>query len=441
MSTNLQRISEKARQNPTMVFTSLYHHVTDIDNLRDCYWLLPAGKAAGIDHVTKATYGQALEANIADLSVRLKNMGYVPQPKRRAYVPKPGSPKGRPLGISCFEDKMVELAVKRVLEPIFEPMFEDFSYGYRPDRNPHQCVDEIGRTIQRKRVNYVVEADLRGFFDKVGHDWLLRFLKQRVGDPRIERLIIRMLKGGIMEDGLTTATIEGTPQGSILSPLLSNLYLHYVLDLWFQKRVRRGCQGEISMFRYADDFLVCFQYAGDAEKFHGSLDARLGKFSLTIAEEKTRIMPFGRFARDNAKRKGTKPGEFTFLSFTFYCGKARHGGFKVKRKTSRKKFSQSLSRLTDWLRKCRNRYRTSELVSRYITKVRGHLQYFGITDNSDRCSKFLYHAVVLLYKWLNRRSQRKAYTWKTFSPALNHWGWPKARVMVHMNPYSQIPNV
>jgi group II intron reverse transcriptase/maturase len=253
MSTDLTRIGEKARKEPKLVFTSLYHHVYDVDNLRSCYGDLGKDKAVGVDGVTKEQYGENLEENLQDLSCRLRDMKYKPQPKRRVYVPKPGSAKGRPLGISCFEDKIVEEAVKRVLEQIYETIFEDSSFGFRPGRNQHQCLGKLGETIQQKRVSYIAEADIKGFFNHVNHLWMIKFVQHRVGDPRIIRIINRMLKGGIMEDGLVTASEEGTPQGSILSPLLSNIYLHYVLDLWFRCVFAKQCQGEAYYFRYADD--------------------------------------------------------------------------------------------------------------------------------------------------------------------------------------------
>ena len=292
MGTNLTRIGEKARKDPKLVFTSLYHHITDIDNLRASYDKLLAHKASGIDGVTKEEYGKQLEENLRDLSSRLKRMGYRPSPKRRTYVPKPGSEKGRPLGISNFEDKIVEEATKRTLEPIYEAVFEDSSYGYRPGRSPHQCLDALGRTLQQKRVYRVVEADIKAFFDTVNHAWLMKFLKHRIGDERVLRLIVRMLKSGILEDGLVHATDQGTPQGSILSPLLSNIYLHYVLDVWFSRRVRRQCQGEAYYFRFADDFLACFQYKGEAESFRHQLEDRLEGFGLKLAMEKTHCLEF-----------------------------------------------------------------------------------------------------------------------------------------------------
>jgi RNA-directed DNA polymerase len=331
VSPNLERISVKARANPDLVFTSLYHHIADIDHLRACYQMLKGNKAVGVDEVTKSMYAEDLEANLQDLSARLKRMGYQPQPKLRVYIPKPGSEKGRPLGSSSFEDKIVELATKRVLEPLFESLFEACSYGYRPERSQHQCLDTLGRTLQQKRVNHLVEADIRGFFDAVNHEWLLKFLGQRIGDNRVLRLISRMLKAGIMEDGLVEAAEVGTPQGSILSPLLSNVYLHYVLDIWFQRRVRRHCRGEAFLFRFADDFLACFQHRTDAEAFLESLGERLEGFHLELAEEKTRHLEFGRYARANAYQRGEKAQEFTFLGMTFFCGKTRYGAFKVKR--------------------------------------------------------------------------------------------------------------
>ncbi len=434
MSTNLLWIGEKARKEPNLVFTTLYHHVTDVDNLRACYDDLPADKAVGVDGVTKEQYGKDLAQNLEDLSVRLKDMSYRPQPKLRSYVPKPGSAKGRPLGISCFEDKLVELSVKRVLEPIYEQIFENSSYGYRPDRSPHDCLDELGRTIQQKPVSYVVEADIRSFFDKVNHEWMLKFLEHRIGDPRMIRLIVRMLKAGIMEDGLVRASEDGTPQGSILSPLLSNIYLHYTLDLWFSRRFKKRCKGESYYFRFADDFLACFQYETEAVSFREQLEDRLQGFNLELALEKTRCIEFGRFARENAQKKGKKPEEFDFLGFTHYCGKTRKGFFKVKRRTSRKKFGLSLSRFTDWARKSRGRLTKGQMLRSARSRVLGHLNYYAITDNSERCNSYVYHASQILFKWINRKSQRRSYTWEGFRQALNYVGWPKPIIRKDLNP-------
>jgi RNA-directed DNA polymerase len=434
VATDLTRIGEKARKEPRLVFSSLYHHMCDVDNLRACYDALVAKKATGVDGVTKGEYGKNLEENLRDLSERMKRMGYRPEPKRRSYIPKSGSEKGRPLGISCFEDKIVEEAVKRTLEPIYEAVFEDSSYGYRPGRSQHRCLDELGRTIQQKKVSHIVEADIKGYFDSVNHEWMVTFLRHRIGDERVIRLIVRMLKSGILEDGLVRASEEGTAQGSILSPLLSNVYLHYVLDLWFSGRVSKQCQGEAYYFRFADDFLACFQYKGDAEGFRQRLGERLAGFGLQLAEEKTRCIEFGRFAREDANKRGEKPKEFSFLGFTHYSGKTKEGYFKVKRRTSRKKLGQSLRELTDWAKKVRPVLRKGEMLRQARIKVIGHLGYYAITDNLERCSYYVYRATRILFKWLNRKSQRKAYSWNGFNQALAWVGWPDPRRRKDLNP-------
>ena len=434
MGTDLTRIGEKARKEPGLVFTSLYHHICDVENLRASYDSLGARKATGEDGVTKEEYGKNLGENLRELSERLKRMGYRPGPKRRSYIPKAGSEKGRPLGISNLEDKIVEEATKRTLEPIYEAVFEDSSYGYRPGRNQHQCLDDLGRTIQQKKANYVVEADIKGFFDQVKHEWMIKFLRHRIGDERVIRLIIRMLKSGVMEEGLVHASEEGTPQGSILSPLLSNIYLHYVLDLWFSRRVSRQSRGEAYYFRFADDFIACFQYQEDAESFRERLKDRLEGFGLELSEEKTRCIEFGRFAREEAYKRGEKPKEFTFLGFTHYCGKTKEGYFKVKRRTSRKKLGESLERFTDWAKRARNVLKKGEMLRQARIRVLGHLSYYAITDNLGRCDTYAYHAMCILYKWLNRKSQRKAYTWARFLQALAWVNWPKTRLRKDLNP-------
>ena len=434
MGTDLTRISEKARKEPKLVLTSLYHHICDVDNLRAGYDSLEARKAPGVDGVTKVEYGKHLDANLRNLSAQLKRMGYRPGPKRRSYIPKEGNAKGRPLGVSNLEDKIVEAVVKRTLEPIYEAVFEDSSYGYRPRRNQHTCLDALGRTIQQKRINHIVEADLRSFFDKVNHAWMVTFLRHRIGDERVIRLIIRMLKSGMMEDGLVHATEEGTPQGSILSPLLSNVYLHYVLDLWFSHRVRQQCRGQAYYFRFADDFVACFQYPSDAAAFRQKLAERVQAFALELAEDKTRCIEFGRFARDDARKRGEKPKEFTFLGFTHYCGTTKKGYFKVKRRTSRKKLGQSLRKFTDWARRARCVLRKGEMLRQARNRAKGYLNYYAITDNSDRCSYYVYRVKRILFKWLNRKSQRRAYTWPSFAQALACINWPNVRIRKDLNP-------
>lgn len=435
MATDLTRVGEYVVKHPDVVMTSLYHHVTDIDNLRSCFEELNGAKAVGIDGVTKEEYGKNLEENLSDLSSRLKRMGYQPQSKRRSYIPKPGSEKGRPLAISAFEDKIVELSVKRVFEQIYEPMFLECSYGYRVNRSPHQCIDAIGKTIQQKHINHVVEADIRSFFDRLNWEWLGKFLRHRIGDERLLRLIKRMLNAGIMEDGLTHASEEGAPQGSILSPILSNVYLHYALDLWFERRVKPGATGEAHLFRFADDFLCAFQFKEDAETFERNLKDRLDGFGLEVAPEKTRRMEYGPYAVQNAKRRREKRPTFTFLGLTHYCGRTRHGHFKVKRCTSVKKLRAKLREYTEWIRKARAKMDTGELMRKAKARLQGHLNYYAVTDNSRSCNLYHYWFTRITFKWLNRRSQRLSYNWQEFSQMLRDVKWPIVRIGVNLCPF------
>ena len=435
MARDLTQIREKAGKEAELCFTSIYHYVTDEDNLHASYRELEPGKAPGIDGVTKEGYRKDLGKNITDLAQRLARLGYRPAPVLRVYIPKPGSDKKRPLGIPCFEDKLVQRAVVRVLEQIYEADFLDSSYGYRPGRTCHHALDGLGRTIQRKKVSYVVESDIRGFFDHVNHDWLMKFLGLRIGDKRVLRLIWRMLKGGVMEDGLTHASEEGTPQGGSLSPLLSNVYLHYVLDLWFERRFRKQCRGEAYYFRFADDFLACFQYREDAERFLVELKERLEKFHLEVEPTKTKLLKFGRFAQGDAEREGKKPETFTFLGFTHYCGRTRQGSFKVKRRTSKKKFRAKLKEMTAWLKETRCHQKAGALLRQTKVKLQGHLNYYAITDNGPMCASYRHQVTQLLFKWLNRRSQRHSYNWERFNDALAWVGWPSVRIVHNLDPF------
>ena len=291
MGTDLTRIGERARRNRKEKFTSLYHHVTELENLRASWNEIERAAAPGIDGIRRDEYGQNLEENLKGLKERLERMSYRPKPVRRVYIPKAGSKKKRPLGIPSEEDKIVQKALVRVLEQIYEADFERSSYGYRPGRTQHQALDELGRTIQQKKINWVVEADIKGFYDHVNQEWLEKMLEERIGDPRVLRLIKRMLRAGVMEEGLTSASEEGVPQGGPLSPMLSNVYLHYALDLWFERVFRKRCRGEAYYIRYADDYLACFQSRTEAEVFLKEMKERLEKFRLEIEESKTKADP------------------------------------------------------------------------------------------------------------------------------------------------------
>lgn len=439
MAIELERIKNKAISEPGLRFTSLYHHVTNPELLYYSFdEEIKPGSSPGMDGVTKKKYGENLDENIQDLAERLGRMGYRPQPVRRVYIPKAGSLKKRPLGMPTVEDKIVQAALTLVLRQIYEADFLDCSYGYRPRRGCHDALGALGRTIQRRKVSWVVEADIRGFFDHVNHEWLMKFLELRIGDPRILRLVARFLKSGVMEDGLVHASEEGTPQGAVLSPLLSNVYLHYVLDLWFERRFRKQCQGEAYFFRYADDFVACFQYRADAVRFLTELKARLEKFHLEIEPSKTRLIQFGRFARQNAERQGQQPEEFVFLGFIHTCGQTRAGSFKVQRRTSTKKYRAKLKELKSWLRKRRSEVKTGQLLREAKRRLQGHLNYYAITDNSRMCESFRTQFQRLLYKWLNRRSQRRSYTWEQFWSALHWVGWPSVKINRDLDPFRRV---
>lgn len=429
METKLARIEEISRRKPDEVFTSLYHMLNE-EMLLQCHKELDGNKAAGVDKVTKTSYQESLTENIRGLVARLKRKGYRPQPVRRTYIPKGDGKSQRPLGIPAYEDKIVQLGVSKILQAVYEPMFLDLSYGFRPNRNCHDALKALGRAIEREKTNYIVEADIRGCFDHVDHEWLMKFIGHRISDPNIKRLIVRFLKAGIMEDGKLKHNDEGTPQGGVISPILANLYLHYVLDLWFTKVVVKYCKGHARMIRYADDFVCTFQNKDDAERFHTVLIKRLAKFNLEIAEDKTKIFMFGRYAEQCLKDAG-KPQTFDFLGFTHYCGKSKDGRFRVKRKTSRKKYKQKVKGFQEWVRSIRNN-KMNEIIKTVKSKLVGHYRYYGITDNSNMIGKYRHKVTMLLFKWLNRRSQRKSFTVEKFQLFLKKHQLPYPKIYVNM---------
>jgi group II intron reverse transcriptase/maturase len=431
VATKLRRIAEKARKEPSFKFTSLYHLLNE-ELLRECFQRLNKDAAAGIDKVTKEKYVENLDANLSELIGRLHRMAYIPQPVRRKYIPKPGSAKQRPLGIPCFEDKLVQAGMVRILEAVYEQDFIEDSYGFRPGRSCHKALRALSETEESKPVNHIVEADIKGFFDHVNQEWLMKFLTHRVGDNRIQRMVKRFLKAGVVEDGTITVSDAGTPQGGVISPLLANIYLHYALDLWFEKVVRKKCTGFARMIRYADDFVVCFQYKTDAEKFRRGLGIRLGRFGLEVEPTKTRVMEFGKFAVQNAKARGERPTTFDFLGFTHFCGRSQNGKwFRMKRKTAKKRFTVKLKAFKEWLKKART-LKTAELWETAKAKLRGHYAYYGVTDNVKRVSRFARAVTQLLFKWLNRRGKRGCLSWAKFNQMLERFPLPEPRITVNM---------
>nr|WP_084415575.1 reverse transcriptase domain-containing protein [Haloplasma contractile] len=324
---------------------------------------------------------------------------------------KVGTKKKRPLDIPAYEDKLVQRVMTEILNVIYEPMFLTTSYGFRKDLNCHKAVKALRNTIQTKRVNYVVDADIKSFFDNVEHDWILEFVKHRIADKQFISLINKFLKTGVMEQGKFHTTPFGQPQGGLISPVLSNIYLHFVLDLWFEKVVKKYSRGEAYIVRYADDFVCCFQYKDDAMRFYDNLISRLNKFNLEIAEEKTKIIEFGRYAETNRKAKGMRrPETFNFLGFTFYCSKSVNGKFRVKLKTYLKKLTVKVKRIKKWIKENMH-MNLKDLIKRINLRLGGHYRYYGITDNFKSITTFYYETLKGLFKALNRRSQKRSFTW------------------------------
>lgn len=430
METKLTRIAELAKQRPRVKLQTLIHAI-DEESLKAAHSALSADKAVGVDAVTKEEYGEKLQENITDLLSRMKRQAYKPQPVKRVYIPKTDKKK-RPLGIPAYEDKLVQKALNEILTVIYEPEFLDCSYGFRPGRSCHDALKEVTKTLEKKKVSYVVDADIKGFFDNVDHGWMVKFLQDRIQDPNLLRLIQRFLKAGVIEARVEYETNTGTPQGGIISPTLANVYLHYVLDLWFEVKIKRECRGEAYLIRYCDDFVCFFQYQDEAEAFYGKLIERLRKFNLEIAEEKTKIIEFGRFAEERRHKRGEgKPETFDFLGFTHYCSKSKNGKFRVKRKTSRKKFKTKLKHFAEWLYQNMHT-EIEELIKKINIKLVGHYRYYGVTDNTNRIHAFGYYIRRKLFEILNRRSQKKSLTWEGFAKLENRFPLAKAKIYVNI---------
>jgi RNA-directed DNA polymerase len=410
--TKLESLTLRAREDPKCKFRSLAHLLSE-EFLKECFWELKRDKASGIDGVTVEEYEVNLEENLKDLVGRLKAKRYRPQPVRRVYIPKPDGRK-RGLGILTVEDKIVEMGIKKIVEAIFEVDFMDVSFGFRPNRSCHDALEVLDKAIMTRVVNYVVDMDIEKFFDTIDHGWLMRCLRERIIDTSLLRLIVRFLKAGVMEEGKYKEVDRGTSQGGIISPILANIYLHYVLDLWFEKVVKRQLKGYAQLIRYGDDFIVCFQRGDEARAFEEMLRQRLGKFGLKIAEGKSRVIGFGRNEWEKAQRTGMKVATFDFLGFTHHCDKTRRGKFKLGRKTSGKRFRQKAKAMNDWLRRVRNQVTLAEWWKVFRLKLAGHYRYYGISGNMQALREFYREASKLAYKWINRRSQKKSFTYAQY---------------------------
>lgn len=431
--TGLQRIGQRAKDKSEEKWTNLLTHVR-VPLLANAYQQLRRHAAAGVDAVTWTAYGERLDERLHDLENRIHRGSYHPQPVRRVHIPK-GDGATRPLGIPALEDKIVQQAVRMILEPIYEADFLGFSYGFRSGRSAHDALDALAEAIARK-VSWVLDADIRSFFDTIDHGCMQRFIEHRIGDTRLVRLIMKWMRAGVMEDGKLHVVEEGTPQGGIISPLLANIYLHYVLDLWIVSWRKKHARGEVYVVRYCDDFVMGFQYEQDARALHAELTARLAKFSLELHPDKTRVIQFGRFARANRQERGlSKPETFDFLGFTHIAGISRGGKFQLKRRTSRKKRRAKLARLKDEIRR-RRHHRVAEQHAWLKSVLDGHYRFYGVPTNIAALTQFRDHVSWTWTRSLQRRSQRGCWTSEKFrahderfplpSPRIHH-PWPEER--------------
>jgi group II intron reverse transcriptase/maturase len=422
----LDRVRHAARQRKKEQFTALLHHV-NVDALRTAFYALKRKAAAGVDGVTWQDYEADLELRLEDLHGRVHRGAYRPQPSRRTYIPKADG-KQRPLAIAALEDKIVQGATVLVLNAIYEGDFCGFSYGFRPGRGPHDALDALSVAIDRRKVNWILDADIQNFFGSVSQDWLVRFLEHRVGDKRIIRLVRKWLKAGILEDGVVTVDDRGTGQGSVISPLLANIYLHYCLDLWADRWRRREAQGEMIIVRYADDLVVGFEYEDEARRFLDAMRTRLEEFSLSLHPDKTRLIEFGRHAAAKRKRQGLdKPETFMFLGFTFICGKSRRGAFQLKRKTRRDRMRAKLLDIKEELRR-RMHHPIPEQGKWLRQIIHGHLAYFAVPTNSRAVRAFRHKVADLWRRTLRRRSQKDGFTWERMEKLVNDW-LPKPKIL------------
>jgi group II intron reverse transcriptase/maturase len=431
MGTELGRIREMSAKNPKMVFTSLYHLINE-DLLKECHKELDGNKATGVDNVTKAEYEANLEENLRNLVERLRRKNYKPLPSLRVYIPKANG-KMRPLGMASYEDKLVQSALGRVLMAIYEPKFRNSMHGFRPNRGCHDALKELARLVEKGKTSYIIDADIKGYFNNIRHDRVLELIKFRLSDPNVLWLIKKTLTAGVEEDGKWQPTEKGTEQGNLASPVIANIYMHYALALWYELEFMKTCKGESGLVIYADDFVATFQYKQDAERFLEAVKERFAIFGLELEPDKTRLIEFGRFAEENRRQRGEgRPETFDFLGFTHYCSKSRKGKFRMKRKTAGKKYRAKLTEMNQWIRQNRNQ-RLSDLIKMLNVKLRGHYQYYGVTDNFKSNAGFLHETKRMLFKWLNRRSQRRSYTWDGFSELMKVC--PLAQPRIYFNIY------
>jgi RNA-directed DNA polymerase len=446
----LERIRQAARERKKEKFTSLLHHIS-VDLLGEAFGELKRNAAPGVDGLTCRDYEADLERNLEALHARVHRGAYRALPSRRVYIPKPDG-RQRPLAVAALEDKIVQRATVAVLNAIYEEDFLGFSYGFRPGRGAHDALDALVVAVEHREVNWILDADVRAFFDTVSRDWLIRFVEHRVGDPRVIRLIRKWLKAGVLEDGVVNVSERGTAQGAVISPLLANIYLHYALDLWAERWRQREAAGDMIIVRYADDFIVGFQHEADARRFLDELRTRLEKFALSLHPEKTRLIEFGRHAGENRKRRGLgKPETFNFLGFTFICGKSRRGTFLLKRRTRRDRMRAKLQAIKQELR--RRMHQLIPVQGKWLMQVvRGYFNYHAVPTNRPALRAFRDAVTRKWWRTLRRRSQKSALNWERMKSLADDWlpkpkvlhPWPRQRFAVihpRWEPYAGKPHV
>lgn len=421
MQTSLQGIANRAKTHPAHRFGNLFGLLSE-ENLIECFHLLRKDAATGVDKVDYAEYASELESNISDLVSRLKAGSYHARLVKRVYIPKGPSGK-RPLGLPVIEDKLLQMCCKRILEAIYEQDFLGLSFGFRPCRGPKDAVTDLSMNLQYGQYGWIIDADIKSYFDRIDHDWLIKMLEHRINDGPFLRLIRKWLKAGILDtDGKVIHPVTGTPQGGVVSPVLSNVYLHYVLDLWFDRKVKRQCRGKVKYIRYADDTIWAFQYRSDAESVMQQMRERLSAFGLELSEEKTRLLRFSRFGVEEGGNE-----RFDFLGFEFYWEKDFHGKPQVKKRTSRKKLRASIEKFTEWIKSNRHT-KIAVLMALLRKKLVGYWNYYGMQGNSQSLWVYYHQVVQRLHKWLNRRSDRRSYTWHGIYDMLDAFNIPRPKI-------------
>jgi len=422
--TKLKRIAALSAANPGMVFTNVIHHFNE-DSLRACFLELDGQKAKGEDGIDKASYGKNLNENLRNLMDRMKRMAYAPGAIRQVQIPKEGKPGAtRPLGISNFEDKIVQKMMQKVLESIYEPLFHENSYGFRPGRSCHDAIKALHTHLSTHEVETVIDVDLSNYFGSISHQVAINIISKKISDPRLIRYLWRMFKSGILTEEELTVSDEGVVQGSCCSPVIANIVANEVIAKWFEETVKTHCEGEVKLIIYADDLVISCQYQKDAIRIKKALSKRLQKYGLKMNEDKTKLVQFS----IRKQKRGVKQETFDFLGFTFYISKARKGYYLIKVKTVSKRFRSKLKKVNDWARSIRNKLPLKQIMKLSAAKLRGHIQYYGVSHNFAAVSSFVFRVTRTLFKWLNRRSQRKSFNWEQFQKFLNRVNFPEAKI-------------